>query len=224
MPTAVLSTVSTCKSRQVTSLKDSMMSSWMLSQTLGVMGPVRCGLLCLREQRCVSFLYNDVIRDCRLFAIVMASSDVTSSVVGYRYYETCKAAGYYGSPCSMNSQCVLSNTQCFQTRCRCKEGYSFNASSAACVARCGSYGPEFEYVPGWFIDLYTQEFVNGVTTTPCLELCRGATAYTCRSVDVRRNVNPACATSIYTKLDVPASSWQQSSTWDMAYYQRHCRL
>ncbi|XP_076470707.1 uncharacterized protein LOC143300714 [Babylonia areolata] len=226
MPAAVvLATVSTCRSTQVTSLRDSMMSSsWMISQSAGVNGSVRCGLLCLREARCVSFLYSDVMHDCRLFAVVMAASDVTSPAVGYRYYDTCKAAGYYGSGCGADSQCTIPNTRCVQARCRCQEGYSFDASANACVAHCASYGPEFEYIPGWYIDQYSQQFFLNVNTEDCLDLCRQATSYVCRSAEVRLNLDPACATATVTKLDVPSSAWRTSNIWVMVYYQRHCSL
>ena len=80
----------TCKSRQVTSMKDSMTSSWLISHDTGVNTLINCAALCLQDDRCVSFLYSDVAKNCLLFAVVKASQDMTSSATGYRYYDTCR--------------------------------------------------------------------------------------------------------------------------------------
>ncbi|KAK7115086.1 hypothetical protein V1264_001026 [Littorina saxatilis] len=208
----------------MTSLRDSMTSAWKISQREGVNGSVSCSLWCLREKLCVSFLYNDVTHDCHLFAVVHKVADMTSSSVGYRYYDTCRAAGYYGASCTADGECRLTKTRCFHDRCRCQPGYSFDAHQAKCVTSCSSYGSEFEAIPEYFIDSNNEESISGIDTASCLLRCRQATSYVCRTADVRISPSPACSTASVTKNDVPASDWKRLTTWATAHYQRHCRV
>ena len=102
-----LSPLVTCKSHQMTSLRDSMTSSWLISQRPGTNGSIRCSMLCLQEVRCVSFLYNDVTHDCRLFAVIKREADITSVAVGYRYYDTCRGEAFLVMLTDINNHRII---------------------------------------------------------------------------------------------------------------------
>ncbi|KAK7505372.1 hypothetical protein BaRGS_00003534 [Batillaria attramentaria] len=220
---AAVEVTTTCKSKRVASFKDKLSTSWLVSQQ-NVKGVRQCAVLCLSDVRCVSFVYSGVINDCRLFAVVKTTSDMTTSTPGYQYYDTCKGVGYYGAACSSDPDCSLPQTRCFQSVCRCQPGYSFDPYQAACVATCATYGPEFEAVPDHFINANNEESLMDYDTQMCLDRCRQATTYLCRSADVRISPDPACSTASVTKLDVPAADWLPGNTWVTVHYQRHCAL
>lgn len=84
----------TCTSAQVTSLSDLLSTSWVIAQHTAVR-LTQCAVACLVDSRCVSFIYNDISNDCRVFAVVHSSSTMTQAALGYRYYDTCRGENIY---------------------------------------------------------------------------------------------------------------------------------
>ncbi|PVD20428.1 hypothetical protein C0Q70_18583 [Pomacea canaliculata] len=213
----------TCTSAQVTSLSDLLSTSWVIAQYTAVR-LTQCAVACLVDSRCVSFIYNDISNDCRVFAVVHSSSTMTQAALGYRYYDTCRGAGFYGASCRVSTQCRLQNSVCRSGLCGCQDGYSFDPAQAACIHGCSRYGPEFETIPGYYINANNEESLPGYDTRACLDRCRNATTYICRSIDVRLAPDPACTTASISKLDAPSADWMLQGAWATVHYQRHCSL
>ena len=108
-----------------------------------------CASQCLQHPPCMSFMVNLDTERCRLHASSMTSDDLVSHSPGFKYYESCRAAGSMGSQCSYTSDCRIADMFCISFRCQCLASYHYDPNSQTCVSQCQVWGSDFAAFPDY---------------------------------------------------------------------------
>ena len=180
--------LSTCLIHHKHTHDDVTTTTWMFKEiTLRPSSSSRlaCATHCLQHKACLAFMVNLDLSRCRLHAASITSDDVTQTSPGFKYYETCRAAGNIGSKCNSSSDCGYPNMECTSQHCQCDAFHHYDPNTQRCESGCDIWGSDFAAFPSFFIPGRNIVELRG---EPYIELqgCRQAcveASFTCKSID-----------------------------------------
>ncbi|XP_052819376.1 uncharacterized protein LOC128245160 isoform X3 [Mya arenaria] len=189
-----------------------------------LMGPL-CGILTIIfVQTCVHGLQNTVTARTRLNLDNKVTQERLLWERPKRGASLCVGEGYIMDSCTVDAECTVINSICWQKtgECMCDPGYSFSPNTRECLSACpNGYGPLFMPYHDHYIHSTNMETINAVTLEECYGFCVNRTNYTCKTLEYMAGTT--CFLANITRLD-DTFLWTEDTKqdFDVSYYQRDC--
>ncbi|XP_052229231.1 uncharacterized protein LOC127846063 [Dreissena polymorpha] len=185
-------------------------------------GTTLCVAECSNDPECNSVFYNKVTKKCQGHSVTFGLLD--NHMTGQsdtRYYVPFRGHGYILDACTVDADCTIPNSTCWDSRqCMCKPGYSFSPSSRQCVYPCSQFGPLFMTYADSFVHANNLETINNIPLEDCFNLCRNKISFTCRAVEYMGN---NCILSNVTAKDTGTTFARDTlREYNVSYHQRDC--
>ncbi|XP_052815140.1 uncharacterized protein LOC128242129 isoform X1 [Mya arenaria] len=180
---------------------------------------------CAQDPACVSTFYNKVTGKCQGHSVTFGVPDASATVeMNSRYSVQSRGEGYIMDSCTVDAECTVINSICWQKtgECMCDPGYSFSPNTRECLSACpNGYGPLFMPYHDHYIHSTNMETINAVTLEECYGFCVNRTNYTCKTLEYMAGTT--CFLANITRLD-DTFLWTEDTKqdFDVSYYQRDC--